>query len=111
MILKEYKKEFAIYAGLVGGAIILLISFGTIENIIGLLERISKNTSYNSEFVNLLLKITGVSILIEYAVSVCKDAGEASIGSKIDFAGKVLIISMSIPVISLTLSTLFELLP
>lgn len=86
MVLKEYRKEFAIYASLIGGAIILLVSFETIKEIIGFIENISKSTSYNSEFIILLLKITGIAILIEYAVSICKDAGETAIGSKIDFA-------------------------
>ena len=111
LILKEYKKDFAIYAALIGGAIILFMSFETIRIIINFIEKISNNTSYNSEIITILLKITGISILIEYAVSICKDANESSIGSKIDFAGKILIISMSIPIISSTLTTLLELLP
>lgn len=111
IVLKEYRKEFAIYAALIGGAIILFMSFDVIQEIIVFIEKFSKQTSYNSEFITLLLKITGISILIEYAVSICKDVGESAIGSKIDFAGKVVIISMSIPVISLTLTTLLELLP
>lgn len=86
MVLKEYKKEFSIYAALIGGTIILLMSFGTISEIITFIQKISKDTSYNSEFITLLLKITGISILIEYAVSICKDVGESAIGSKIDFA-------------------------
>lgn len=85
LILKEYKKEFATYAALIGGAVILLMSFETVRSIINFIKKISNNTSYNSEFITILLKITGISILIEYAVSICKDANESSIGSKIDF--------------------------
>lgn len=88
MVLKEYKKEFAIYAALIGGAIILMMSFETIKEIIYFIQKFSEDTSYNSEFITLLLKITGISILIEYAVSICKDVGETAIGSKIDFARK-----------------------
>ena len=88
MVLKEYKKEFAIYAALIGGAIILLISFETVREIIDFLKKFSKSASYNSEFITVLLKITGISILVEYAVSICKDVGESSIGSKIDFGRK-----------------------
>lgn len=86
LVLKEYKKEFAIYAALIGGAIILFMSFDIIKEIIDFIEKFSKKTSYNSEFITLLLKITGISILIEYAVSICKDVGETAIGNKIDFA-------------------------
>jgi stage III sporulation protein AD len=111
MVLKEYKKEYAIYASLIGGAILLLSSFETIKEIVNFLTKISEKTSYNSEFIKLLIKITGISILVEYMVSICKDCGETAIASKVDFAGKIIIISMSIPVISLSLTTLLNLLP
>lgn len=111
IILKETKKEYAIYAVLIGGVLLLTASFGTIKEIVKFLTDISEKTSYNTEFIGLLLKITGISILVEYMVSICKDSGESAIASKVDFAGKIIIISMSIPIISLTLTTLLSLLP
>lgn len=112
IVLKEYKKEYSIYASIIGGVILLTMSFGTINEIVGFLTRISEKTSYNnSSFISLLLKITGIAVLVEYGTSICKDSGETAIASKIDFAGKIIIISMSIPVISLALDTLLKLLP
>ncbi len=111
IILKEYKKEYAIYAVLIGGALIILYSIDTIKSIISFLTELSNNSNYNNLFISLLLKITGISILTEYAVSICKDVGENSIANKIDFGGKILVISLSIPVISTTLETLTKLLP
>lgn len=67
--------------------------------------------SCDTRFIEVLLKITGISILTEYAVSICKDSGESSIANKIDFGGKIIVISISIPVISTTLETLTKLLP
>lgn len=111
IILKEYKKEYAIYAVLIGGLIIIFYSMDTIKSIIDFINTLSSNKNYNSEFISLLLKITGISILTEYAVSICKDSGENAIANKIDFGGKVIVISLSIPVISTTLTTLTKLLP
>ncbi len=111
IILKEYRKEYAIYAVIICGAIILLYSLNTVTSIVNFLEQISKNRSFNTDFISCLLKITGISILTEYAVSICKDSGESSIASKIDFGGKILIISMSIPIIGTTLESLIQILP
>lgn len=111
IILKEYKKEYAIYAVLIGGAIIVFYSMDTVRSIIDFIRELSNNSSYNNNFISLLLKITGISILTEYAVSICKDVGESSIANKIDFGGKIIVISLSIPVISTTLETLTKLLP
>lgn len=65
----------------------------------------------NTKFIGILLKITGISILTEYAVSICKDSGESSIANKIDLGGKIVVISISIPVISTALESLTKLLP
>ena len=111
IILKEYKKEYAIYAVLIGGLIIIFYSMETVKSIIDFINELSNNQDYNAGFITLLLKITGISILTEYAVSICKDSGENAIANKIDFGGKIMVISLSIPVISTTLSTLTKLLP
>ena len=111
IILKENKKEYAIYSVLIGGAIILLYSMGTIKTIVDFTRRISVNLNYNNKFITLILKITGIAILTEYAVSICKDSGENAIANKIDFASKIIVISLSIPIISSTLDSLTKLLP
>ena len=48
------------------------------------------------KFLSLLLKITGIALLTEFAISICKDAGEGAIASKIELGSKAIIISMSI---------------
>lgn len=111
IILKENKKEYAIYSVLIGGAIIILYSMGTIKTIVDFAKSLSVNLKYNNMFITLILKITGIAILTEYAVSICKDAGENSIANKIDFASKIIVVSLSIPIISTTLESLTKLLP
>ncbi len=111
VILKEYKKEYAIYASLICGSIILFYSMGIIKSIVDFSINIVSNSKYNNAFIKIILKITGIAILAEYAVSICKDLGENSIANKIDFASKIIVVSLSIPIISNTLEVLTELLP
>ena len=82
-----------------------------ISGIINLLVNISNKTSISNSFIKLLIKITGIAILTEYAVSICKDSGESAIASKIDIGGKVIIIALSIPIISSLLETILNILP
>ena len=111
LILKENKKEYAIYSVLIGGTIIILYSMGTIKTIVDFAKSLSVNLKYNNMFITLILKITGIAILTEYAVSICKDSGENAIANKIDFASKIIVVSLSIPIISTTLESLTKLLP
>ena len=108
ILLKDVKKEFSLYAVIVGTSIILLLSFDTLKNIVEFLENLTRNLK--GDFIEVLLKMTGIAILTEYAVNLCKDTGETAIASKIDFGGKIVLIALSIPVISSTLEGLTKLL-
>lgn len=109
IILKEYKKDFVVYAELIGGAIILYFCIDYLKRIIDFINQLSV-TGISNSFIILLVKITGISILTEFAVSICRDMGETAIASKVDLGGKLLIVSLSIPIISATLSGLLGLL-
>ena len=105
VILKQYRPEFAIYASIIAGVLILTLASGTLSGIIDMIKSISSKTNINSEFLVILIKITGIAILTEFAVSICKDSGESAIASKVDIGGKIIIISMSIPIINALFST------
>lgn len=111
IIIKQYRPEFAIYVSLIAGALILLLVMDKIGSIIDLLTSLSNKTSINHEFLILLIKLTGIAFLTEFAVSICKDSGEAAIASKVELGGKILIISMSIPIIASLLETIIKILP
>lgn len=111
MILRQYKPEFVIYISLIAGAIILFLIINKLSGIITLLTNLSTKISNGNEFIEILIKITGIAFLTEFAVSICKDSGESAIANKIDLGGKVIIISISIPIISALLENLISILP
>lgn len=111
ILLKQYRPEFAIYISLLTGVLILLLVMDKLTGIINLLQSLASKTSINSTFLALLIKITGIAFLSEFAVSICKDSGEAAIASKIEIGTKIIIISMSIPIISSLLEIILRILP
>lgn len=111
IILKQYKPEFAMYASILAGAIILFMSFSKLSGIISMLQNLASKTAVNGEFLAILIKITGIAFLTEFAVSVCKDTGETAIANKVDIGGKIIIIAISIPIISSLLETVIKILP
>ena len=111
IILKQYKPEYAIYVSIIAGVLILFFTMEKLSGIINLLQSISDKTYINKQFLGILLKITGIAIITEFAVSICNDAGEKSIASKIEIGSKVIIIAMSIPIISSLLELIIEILP
>ena len=110
-IVKQYKPEFTIYVSLITGVLILILLLDKLNGIINLLKSITNKTNLNSQYIYILLKITGIALLTEFGVSICKDSGEIAIANKIDFAGRIIIITISIPIITALLEVLLKILP
>ena len=111
ILLKQYRPEFAIYISLLTGVLILVLVMDELQGVITLLQSLANKASINGNFIALLLKITGIAFLSEFAVSICKDSGEGAIASKIEIGSKIIIISMSIPIISSLLEMILKILP
>lgn len=79
IILKQYKPEFAMYATLIASTLILFMLLDKLSGIIDLLGNLASRMNGASEFLKILIKITGIAFLTEFAVSICKDAGESTI--------------------------------
>jgi len=108
-ILRQHRPEFATYASIITGIIILYFVISEFTPILSLLQSLSEKMGVSSRFLVILLKITGIAYLSEFGTSICKDAGETAIASKVELAGKILIISLSIPIITTLMETLFKL--
>ncbi len=98
LILKQLKSPLALPASIVFSVIVASFAFSRFSDEFLNINSILKN-SYVSEYSKTLLKVFGVSFIAEVTSDICKDAGENSIASKVDFLGKVELIIISIPLI------------
>lgn len=111
VLLKQYKPEFVVYVSLIAGALIIFLVIDKLSGIVELLSNLSSKAGINNQFLGILLKITGIAFLTEFAVSICNDSGESAIANKIDLGGKIIIIAISIPIISALLELIIKILP
>lgn len=111
LVLKEQKPTFAFLLTIFVGALIFLFLIGKIERIISMLERLAVNADLNMIYVKTILKIIGIAYIAEFGAQITKDAGQGAIASKIELAGKVLILLMAIPIITAIIKQVIGLLP
>ncbi len=111
VMLKQYRPEYAVFISILTGVLILFLVMDKLTGIISLIKSIQDKYSINTQFIAILIKITGIAFLSEFAVSICKDSGEAAIASKIELGSKIIIISMSIPIISNLLEIILKIMP
>lgn len=105
-VLKSIKPELALLAGLVTGAIILLMVIGEISGIFEDFKSISEGTGGGSSIFTTILKIVGIGYLTEYSSSICEDYGSQSIAKKVQLAGKVSIFTLAIPIFANIIKTI-----
>lgn len=111
IMLKQYRPEYAVFISILTGVLILVLVMDKLTGIINIIQSIQDKFGINTQFIAILIKITGIAFLSEFAVSICKDSGEAAIASKIEIGSKIIIISMSIPIISNLLEIILKILP
>lgn len=111
LIVREQKPMFAFLLAAFTGLYIFLYMIGRIEAIIEVLEDLANRSGVPSIYLKTILKIIGIAYITEFGAQIVRDAGQESIASKIEFAGKVFILVMAIPIISVIIETVIGLLP
>ncbi len=110
-ILKCVKKDdFALIATIITAVILFTLVLMKLESITSLLENLVQKSGINKEYLTLLLKVTGISYVIELATNICKDAGNSAIASKVEMLGKISIVVLTIPILTSVISTVLNIL-
>lgn len=109
-VLRPQRPEFAVLVSLAAGIYLLYLAMGWVAPVLRLLEELSLRANVSLQYLNLILKIIGVAYLAEIGCQVARDAGEGAIASKIELAGKVIIIAMSVPVFTAVMQVILRLL-
>ncbi|MBY0203814.1 stage III sporulation protein AD [Paenibacillus polysaccharolyticus] len=111
LVIKEQKPMFAFLIAAATGVVIFMLLIGKIGTVIEVLKRLAENSGMESIYLKTVLKIIGIAYIAEFGAQIVRDAGQESIASKIELAGKVLILVLAIPIISIIIETVMKLMP
>lgn len=96
--LKNINGELAILATIVGSLIIIGFSFDYIQQIVVEIGQMIKLSGLNSSFFKIIFKVTAIAYLVEFGANIIMDFGLNSLASKLHFVGKIMILSLSLPI-------------
>jgi stage III sporulation protein AD len=99
LTIKSRAPEISILLSLAAAALIFFMILPRLSAVFEILGDLSQKVDGDRGFVGILFKIIGVSYIAEFGAQICVDAGEGAIASKIELAGKALIMVISAPVI------------
>lgn len=111
LIIKEQNPLFAFLLATFTGIIIFLFLLGKIAAVIQLLENLTLKSNINPIYLQTILKIIGIAYIAEFGSQIVRDAGQEAIASKIELSGKILILVMAVPIITVIVESILNLMP
>lgn len=100
VILKQYKNEYALLLGLATAALILFMTLDTVENAIGQIRLITERSGVDMRYFTAVMKVVGVAYITQFGAQLLRDGGENAIAMKVELAGKVFILGLTMPIIT-----------
>lgn len=111
ILLKNERPEIAMQLSLATGIVIFLLMISKLTVVIQAMQEIANKINLNVVYLNTVLKIIGIAYLASFGIEICKDSGQSSIAGKIEFAGKILIITLAIPILMAVMDMIIKIMP
>jgi len=111
VVIRKQSPQIAFLLSLLVGVFIFIFLIDKIQLVIQMLEKLSVQAGVEMIFLQTILKIIGIAYIAEFAAQIAKDSGEGAIASKIELAGKILILVLALPIVQRVVETVINLLP
>ena len=106
VILRNQKSDYSIYV-ILGIAVMIFAFICTqLESIVQAIDTFSTYVNIEKKYIIILIKMTGITYVSEFASSICKDLGYQSIASQIEMFARLSLFVISIPVVSALIETI-----
>ncbi len=106
--LKEVRPELTLLLSMAFGVILFLQLAEPISETVSAFSGIAAQAGLANDILSVVLKVIGISFICEFAASLCNDAGETAIGSKVEMAGKIIILALAMPVLTDILDVILQ---
>jgi len=109
-LIKSFNKGMAIYIILATVIVLFISIIDELTEIFRFLEGIYDSVTYGRTFFPVILKVLAVAYITDFTAQLCRDAGEGTVGSKVELAGKVIIFYLAMPILTAILELIGSLL-
>lgn len=104
-MLRRYHQEYSVILSIAAGVIILFEVFANITPAVRQISTLLSSSGLSTEYAAILFKALGICFLAQFAADSCRDAGESALASKVELAGKIAIVILSLPLFENIAST------
>ncbi len=109
LTLKKYNPEYAAIMSIVAGVFLLFKILPNVTSVFNELKNLISNTGVSSEYLMILFKSLGIAFFTQFSSDSCNDVGQTALALKIELAGKIMILIVSLPLFSEVMSVITKL--
>ena len=95
---KTIKSEYGTMVVLVAAICIFFFGITRVNRIIEAVNLVKSGLGISGSYIQMLLKIVGISYICEFSSDICKDSGYSALSNQIHILGKLSILVISAPV-------------
>lgn len=110
ILIKQRKPELAFGLTIATTVMLFLLMMVRIFQVIDFMQALGARAKVDATHMSTVLKIVGIAYVTDFGAQVLKDSGESAVASKVEMAGKVIIILLSVPIMMAILDTVLKLL-
>ena len=97
MVLRRIRPEAALGLVLAAGAMAALLILPSLAQVIDGVATLAQSGGVSDGYITQLLKVGGISLLMDFSAQTCRDAGEDGLAMKVELAGRVMLMTLSLP--------------
>ncbi len=99
VVLRPLRPELAVLLGLAASALIFAALLPRVRAILDTLQTLARQGGVDGAYLGLVLRIIGVAYIAEFGAQLARDAGEGALAAKVELGGKILILSLGLPIL------------
>ena len=99
IFIRDTKKEFSLLLSIAVGILVFMSVTQEFYSVVETISSLVENSGEISSYISLMLKILGISLLGQFVIDLCRDNGENALATQTEIAIKIVIISMTLPLI------------
>ncbi len=100
LAVKKERQEFAVLISLITSVVILAWTADSIGGIVGELKKLIEDCGIDIKYFVIAIKAVGIAYIAQFAAEILRDGGENAIASKVEAAGKICILALTMPVMA-----------
>lgn len=110
VLLGQVRGEYSIYIIMAAGIFLFIFVLSEMSVVISAINQIKSYIHFEDAYINILIKIVGISYLTQFSADICRDCGYHSLANQLQIFGKISVLAVSMPVVLSLLETINQVL-